>query len=301
MASKNTADLTTENDNSLINQTLPESITPVILGGITKDIIDSMYNRTDDGLLPAPTEMTKGELAAAITGSELFDKQWIKITDRNDGFPLFVTAQGVDNISPFGIWVKSGKPLAVIMDYVNGIEGETLPFYAYTDGTGIFTTATPIKITDGSQGANKVLTSDVNGQSSWKLASSYQSAILNPASMTGAVALMVGLGGAITPGKSGTAVIFISGEYTSDDNVGITEVSLRVGTGSAPTNGNAVTGTIKQTKNLIAASATARQAFSFNYSGALTPGTAYWVDLSTKNAASGAVRLFNVSISISEQ
>jgi hypothetical protein len=32
-----------------------------------------------------------------------------------------------------GIWVKAGKPLAVIMDYVNTYEGETLPFIAVFD------------------------------------------------------------------------------------------------------------------------------------------------------------------------
>jgi len=301
MASKTSADLTTENTTNLIDQTNPESITPAILGALRKDLIDSSYNRMDDGLLPKPVEMLKGDLLAAIVGSTLFDKQWIKITDRSDGFPLFVTAQGINNISPFGIWVKSGKPLAVIMDYVNGFEGETLPFYGYTDGTGIFTTATPLKIADGSQGAGKVLTSDANGQTAWKLASSYQSAILNPVGMIGGAALMMGLGGSITPGKSGNLLITISGEYTSDDNVGITEMSLRTGTGTAPTNGLAVSGTIKQTKNLIAASASARQTFSFNYLGLFTSGTAYWIDMSLKNADNGAVQLFNVSLSVTEQ
>ncbi len=168
MASKSSAALTTDNNNKLVNQTTPESVTPTTLGGQVQDLIDSSYNRTDDLLLPKPIELTKALLLAAIAGNALFDKQWIKITDRSDGFPLFVCAQGTNTLSPFGIQVKGGIPLAVVMDYINGFDGEIDPFIAIFDENRKLNLSEQIIIADGSEGDGKMLVSDANGGSSWQ-------------------------------------------------------------------------------------------------------------------------------------
>ncbi len=302
MAAKNTAALTTDNNNNVVNQNTPESITPATLGtNIIQEIIDSMLNPLDTPVVYAGVSMTRAQLATAIAGSTLNDQQQIQITDRIDGFPLLVKAQGVNEISPFGIWIKSGERLGVVMNYTSGFEGETHPFFAVTDAAGILTTATPLKIADGTQGTDKVLVSNANGQTSWKIAANYQSGILNPAANSGAAPLMCGLAGSILPTKTGRVLINISGEFVSDDTATDTLFSIKTGTGAAPTNGAANTGTSQQTVSRRASSATLRIPFSFNAMIILTPLTTYWIDLATINNSSGSVQLFNVSISVIEQ
>lgn len=175
MSEQSKAALTTLNNNNVVNQTTPQSITPAILGSnVLQNIIDSMWNRVDDLLTLPPANVTKAALATAIGASSLndrtngfSDKQWLQITDRTDGYPLFVQITGVATISPFGIWVKSGKPLAVIMDYVNGYQGETNPFIAVFDENRQLNIPNKIIIADSSKGAGKLLVSDANGQGTW--------------------------------------------------------------------------------------------------------------------------------------
>jgi len=136
-----------------------------------------------------------------------------------------------------------------------------------------------------------------NYQISGGVPSVSQSSVLNLAAVSGASALMLGFAGSITPMKSGYVMVHISGEYVSSDATGATTFSIRIGTGSAPANGAAATGTVQQTLPLIASSTTARIPFSFNkLLVALTFGTTYWIDVSAVNAAAGSVQTFNVSL-----
>lgn len=311
MSAQGNAALTTLNNNNVVNQTAPQSITPAILGSnVLQNIIDSMWNKVDDLLTLPPTTITKAQLATAIGASSLnmrtngySDKQWLQITDRTDTYPLFVQINGANTISPFGIWVKAGKPLAVIMDYVNGYQGETLPFIAVFDENRQLAIPNKIIISDASKGADKVLVSDSNGQGTWTAIANYQGGVLNPAAVVsggGAAQIMNGLAGAITPSKTGKCLIIISGEYTSDSTALDTNFGLRTGTGAAPANGAAATGTQQQYKGLRASSATLRIPFTMQTIATLTPATAYWIDIGLSNNASGTCQLFNVSISVIE-
>lgn len=309
MSEQSTAALTTLNNNNVVNQTAPQSITPAILGSnVLQQIIDSMWNKVDNLLTLPPTTITKAQLATAIGASSLNTRtngysvnQWLQITDRTDTYPLFVQINSANTISPFGIWVKAGKPLAVIMDYVNGYQGETLDFIAVFDENRQLNLPDKIIISDASKGADKVLVSDANGQGTWTAIANYQSVVLNPAAVSGAGGKMLGLAGAITPSKSGILVITISGEYLSDSTVFTTDLSVRIGTGTAPANGAAVSGTIIQTTNRLASSSTLRIPFSTNVTITGSPGTPYWIDMSAGTSGGGTVQLFNVSISSIER
>lgn len=306
MSAKSNADLTTENNSVVVTVTTPESITPATLGALLQDMIDSFYNYEDDDLMRYPVDITKVQLAALIAGNTVIDKQWYRITDRADGFPLHVQGLSTNYIAPAGIWINAGVPLPVVMDYVAGDEGETNPFLAYTDADGSLKVNYPLIISDGSQGADYVLVSDANGKTKWQPIKQSQSALLNPASMTGAVPAMMGLAGSISPMKTGKVLVVISGEYTSDTTAVDTILGLRMGTGAAPGNGDAATGTAMQTNTRIASSAVARIPFSINCVVSIAPGTPaipipYWIDLCILNNAASTVQLFGVSISAIEQ
>lgn len=310
MALKSDSDLISDNDNNIVDQTSPESIGPAELGtNVIENIVESKWSRVDDLLLFPPVSKTKAQLAVLIGASGLNNRaaglssgQWIQITDRADANPLWVQSQGTSKISPFGIWVKGGVPLAVIMDYNNGFEGETDPFICVFDENQNLKVETPIIIKDGTQADGRVLVSDANGKTTWKPVSSYQSGVISPELLAGGgIPLMAGLAALITPTKTGRVLIVVSGEYVSDTTSADTVFVLKSGTGSAPSTGDALTGTSIQSIERRASSATLRIPFSFNSLYSFTPGTPYWFDIGVGNEGAGNVQLFNVSVSLTEQ
>lgn len=306
MSAKSKSDLTTENNNVVVSQSFPDSITPATLGGVLlQDIIDSMWNKVDDLLTLPPRSLTKAALAAEIGASSLNDKQWILITDRNDGNPLFVCSQLTNKISPYGIWVKAGVPLAVIMDYPNGHDGETNPFIAVFDENQKLNLPKQIVIADGSQSDNAVLTCDSNGKSTWKKAVFAQSNVENPSGMSGTGMKYMGLNVPITPAKTGNVLISVSGEYTSGTTVDTTRINIITGTGSPPSNGTDLlipSGvTVRKILNLLASSSTLRIPFSASCIISLAVGTTYWIDLGLIAEDGSAVQIFNVSLTAIEQ
>ena len=300
MSSKSTADLTTENTANVSGQTTPDSITPTLLGQLIQDIIDSIYDKITDALTPAPISMTKAQFVTAVGASTLIKGQIITITDRSDGFPLIIQATGVNTTSPIGIWVNTSVPLVVLMVYTGITDLFTFP--VFLDASGNLNSTTQIIISDASKGANKVLVSDANGKGTWLAIANNQVDVTNPTAMTGAAELMMGLGGAITPRKSGNILIVVSGEFISVDTLDETFLNLRTGTGAAPSNGGGATGFIQHSNKRVASSTTLRIPFSFNcIVSSLAIGTPYWIDLGVYNLQSTAVQLFNVSISTLEQ
>jgi hypothetical protein len=116
---------------------------------------------------------------------------------------------------------------------------------------------------------------------------------------------MMGLAGAITPAGSGKIMIVITGDTDNDTAADGTKMGIRYGTGTAPTNGVALTGTAVGT---LPNSANANLALDVNrYPFAvsavvtgLVVGTPYWVDLSLAAVTGGVARVRNISISIQE-
>lgn len=153
----------------------------------------------------------------------------------------------------------------------------------YLDGTGAYT------VPAGSGGGTNA---------------SYQATPSDPTGTTDGTGKMMGLAGSITPTNTGKVFIVISGTMTNSASSTGTNVRLRYGTGTAPTNGASLTGTV--------VGGTASEYFASGGGGNYTPfsvnaivtglsvSTAYWLDVQVSTIAGGTSSLTTVSISAHE-
>lgn len=145
----------------------------------------------------------------------------------------------------------------------------------------------------------------VSGVPAWKTKASYQATPADPTGTTSTTGVMMGLAGSITPTASGTALIIISGY--GENTVGASDggkIQISYGTGSAPANAAAITGTqvggrvqFQYDGGIMNASLP----FSVNaIITGLSVGTTYWVDLTLASLAGGTADIHKVSISVIE-
>lgn len=136
----------------------------------------------------------------------------------------------------------------------------------------------------------------------------YQATPSDPTGTTSTTGLMMGLAGSITPLRTGKVMITVSGNIAATGIGGGSGAAtqIRYGTGTAPTNGAALTGTavgsLAQIKNAtLALIAPGSGNFTCNaiVSG-LTIGTAYWLDQSLARITSGTATISGISISVIE-
>lgn len=125
-----------------------------------------------------------------------------------------------------------------------------------------------------------------------------QSTPANPTGTTDLTGKMMGLALAVTPALTGNVKLTISGSMANNTINDGAAAQSRYGTGSAPANGDALTGTaagaVKTFTSLIAAD---RHGFTcVVYLTGLTLGTAYWVDLSLKAITGGTANLFDLDM-----
>lgn len=135
---------------------------------------------------------------------------------------------------------------------------------------------------------------------------SYQTTPSDPSTTTSGTGVMMGLAGTITPTKSGKLLILVSGD-TDNNTLGAgTLVQIRYGTGTAPSNGAALTGTavgglVRNTNPNLLGLLPGVSSFSLNAApSGLTLGTAYWIDISLARVTSGTARARDISISLAE-
>lgn len=130
---------------------------------------------------------------------------------------------------------------------------------------------------------------------------SAQSTPSDPTGTTSATQVMMGLAGSITPTTSGKIMVVISGGINNSNGNTASTIQIRYGTGSAPTNGAAATGTTAGAAHITSnASGGVSQSFSVNaIVSSLTPATAYWLDLGVATAA-GTASIKTISISAYE-
>jgi hypothetical protein len=132
----------------------------------------------------------------------------------------------------------------------------------------------------------------------------------NPTQTTSTTLVMMGLGStcAYTPAGSGLVLVTVSGfAYQGGASVNSIGLGPRFGTGAAPANGDAVTGarfgclTDPEIRPSSTGIGTNGLAFGFTALLALTPGTAYWLDIAalTTNVSEPSV-LQNVSMVLAE-
>lgn len=129
------------------------------------------------------------------------------------------------------------------------------------------------------------------------------SAVGNPTGTTNTSGLMAGIGGTctITPRVTGNIFIIITGQgntNTGDDGWG---ADLRYGTGTAPTNGAALVGTVLQL--VLTGSAPATTSVTDPLTApitlqgigtGLTVGTAYWIDIGQRAVTGGTASFTNI-------
>ena len=120
----------------------------------------------------------------------------------------------------------------------------------------------------------------------------------NPTGAASTTATMMGLAGSITPNAGGNVLILITGDIlnaTIGDGV---TIQISHGTGSAPANAAALTGTQDGVAvNFIASTAAGKVPFCvMAYVAGLTLGTAYWIDLASAQLTGGAVTMQHINI-----
>lgn len=132
---------------------------------------------------------------------------------------------------------------------------------------------------------------------------SSQSTPSNPTGTSDTGGKMMGLAGAITPAVRSKVLITISGTIFNATAIADGgKVQIRYGTGAAPANGDALTGTAAGGLVQYIAATTAEKApFSLNavISG-LTPTTAYWIDVGLAAITGGTATINDVSVSAVE-
>lgn len=129
----------------------------------------------------------------------------------------------------------------------------------------------------------------------------YQASPGNPTGTTSTTEVMMGLSGSFTASSTGRVLAIITGNM--DNNSGdASNGQMYFGTGTAPTNGAALTGTAVGTKVIYGATIS-NQFLPFTCSAiiSLTPSTAYWFDMALANGTGGGTAAINnLSISICE-
>jgi hypothetical protein len=124
----------------------------------------------------------------------------------------------------------------------------------------------------------------------------------NPTGTASTTGVMMGLGLAFTPKTSGFAYMLAKGAVANSVSGDGANVGVRYGTGTAPTNGAACTGSTAGTGQIVTAAANG-QKMALNTGGfvsAMTLGTAYWVDLCVLAVTGGTATVTNLDLSARE-
>lgn len=124
----------------------------------------------------------------------------------------------------------------------------------------------------------------------------------NPSGTTDLTGKMMGLASVVTPTASGKLLVIHTGLFTNSTINDGASVTLRHGTGTAPANGAALTGTIDgNNPQMIATSGAATQPFTIAWTiTGLTVGTPYWFDFGLSAITGGTAAITNVGVTINE-
>lgn len=124
----------------------------------------------------------------------------------------------------------------------------------------------------------------------------------NPTGTTSTTGVMMGLALTFTPKKTGRVKVYVSFNITNNTAGDGATAQLAYGTGTAPTNGAAVTGTaIGQAQSAVAASASQPEGITLvAVVTGLTVGTAYWFDVILKAVTGGTASISSIMAVIEE-
>lgn len=273
-------------------------------------------------ILYADTTSTLAKLADIATGNALISggvataPSWGKIALTTHISGILPTANGGTGIAFFTAAGPTTARIYTFPDAACTILTTNAAVTVAQGGTGLATlTANNVILGNGTSNvqfvapgtSGNVLTSNGTTWTSAAISTTpnvSQSTPADPTSTSSTTGVMMGLNAAITPTGSGKILIIISGDSQNNTGGDGTKKQIRFGTGTAPINGAALTGTAAgglQVDVNQQSSGGQEQGFSLNaiVSG-LTLSTAYWIDISLGAVTGGTASLKNLSISIIE-
>jgi hypothetical protein len=247
---------------TLTNKTITSSTN--VLGGVTmtlgSDATGDIYYRSSGGVL---TRLPIGSATNVLTVS--------------GGLPAWTAAAGGGNVSNSGTPTTNQVAQWVTSTTIQGVNQASL----LTAGAGIAISGT----------TNATIALALNGAVLQTTTTG-----LNPTSTTSTTDVMMGLGSTchITPVNSTRIQVSFSGVLVNDHASGQVFAQIRFGTGTAPANGVAVTGT-QVTPKVNILSAVANQGVTYSQTAiitGLTTGTAYWLDIALSSGNVGGSSAF---------
>lgn len=127
------------------------------------------------------------------------------------------------------------------------------------------------------------------------------SAPANPAATSSSSSVMMGLAGTVTPAQTGKILLQTRHDVSNGTASGGCVWQLVYGTGAAPVNGAAATGTalvgaLGQVTNNATTAGFVAPASTLGYVTGLSVGTVYWYDLSLRAVAAGSCAIFNITL-----
>lgn len=244
----------------------------------TSDVTTGNVTSTKHGFAPkSPADATKFLNGAATPA-------WVQPKD-SDLSTSDITTNDVSS-------TKHGFAPKSAADATKFLNSAATPGYAQVKDSDLSTT--DITTNDASTSKHGFLPKIANDGSkglsgkdgTFRTPASYQATPSDVAATSSATQVMAGMAGSITPNLSGSILVMIAFETTPTGAL-ITGIQLRYGTGTAPTNGAAPTGT-----TVGRAAATRHTAANQNYPTmiyglitGLTLGTAYWLDVGYSTSA----------------
>lgn len=124
-----------------------------------------------------------------------------------------------------------------------------------------------------------------------------------PTGTTNTSGLMMGLAGAVTPKSTGNLLILVSGTISNNTASDGAKVQIRYGTGTAPANAAALTGTTAGGMPQFVPPATGGLKVPFALNAVVTGlsvSTAYWIDVALAAITGGTASISDVSVSVIE-
>lgn len=131
-----------------------------------------------------------------------------------------------------------------------------------------------------------------------------QTSPADPTGTTSTTGVMMGLAIAFTPIKTGCMYVSISASAQNSVSTDGASGIIYFGTGTAPTNGSAITGTQLGNFNQITRFSANSTLIPISFQGVvsgLTIGTVYWVDIAFRAITGGTANINNLSVSIFEK
>jgi hypothetical protein len=187
-----------------------------------------------------------------------------------------------------------------------GTDGSSVAFGS--GGTVLYSGGSYVSSIAGNTGAFTLSGGLTNSTNAIKRA--YNEAVLqaapaDPGTTTSTAGLMMGLGGTctLTPANSTRVRISFRGNYYNLSNTNSVSMTLRYGTGAAPANGAAASGTAVGAAMFGEVTAAGNGLRFGGFGGiitGLTPGTAYWFDIQLAVFTAGTVGLQNLSFEAME-